>query len=193
MEKPLDLRIQKTHKTLIDAFLQLLQVKKFENITVNELCEAAMVRRATFYKHFADKYEFFTFLIQSIQRDFYDNSGFSEQEENSAFPYVDIIRFSLDFLDENETLVQSVLDSSAFPILLDLVSEQIILDLKERLEQEQNCNKKFLLSPELIALSYTGALTNIMRWWVSHKNQMTKDEIIVQVQRVFKIFNELSS
>ena len=59
MEKPLDLRIQKTYQSLIGAFLQLLKEKPFETITVHEICDMAMVRRATFYKHFGDKYEFF--------------------------------------------------------------------------------------------------------------------------------------
>ena len=186
MEKELDLRIQKTHKALIDAFLQLLKVKRFENITVNDLCAAAMVRRATFYKHFADKYEFFTFFIQNIQREFYNNIRLSEQENSTVFPYIDIIRFSLDFLDENEALVQSVNDSNAFPFLMDLVSEQIMQDLKERLKQEKNSNKSFTVSPELVAVSYTGSLINIMRWWISNKKQMSKEEVIIQLQKIFE-------
>ena len=61
MEKPLDLRIQKTYKALIDAFLQLLQILLLLGIclgivigsiinTVPELCAAVVcgtVGRAT--------------------------------------------------------------------------------------------------------------------------------------------------
>ena len=61
MEPKLDLRIQKTYLSLHNAFTELLEEKKFEEFTVNELCERAMIRRNTFYKHFADKYEYFTF------------------------------------------------------------------------------------------------------------------------------------
>jgi len=185
MEKPLDLRIQKTHTALINAFLQLLQTKRFENITINELCELAMVRRATFYKHFADKYEFFTFFVQWIQREFRNRIAPQEYDRNGVSPYIDIIRFALDFLDENETIVHSVMESNAFPLLLDLISEQIILDVKERLQTDQNNGKELLLSPELMAFSYTGALLNILRWWIGHKNQMSKEEIIAQIQKVF--------
>ena len=185
MEKPLDLRIQKTHTALINAFLQLLQTKRFENITINELCELAMVRRATFYKHFADKYEFFTFFVQWIQNEFRNRFAHKEQDRNGVSPYIDIIRFALDFLDENETIVHSVMKSNAFPLLLDLISEQIILDVKERLQTDQNNGKELLLSPELMAFSYTGALLNILRWWIGHKDQMSKEEIVAQIQKVF--------
>ena len=185
MEKPLDLRIQKTHTALINAFLQLLQTKRFENITINELCELAMVRRATFYKHFADKYEFFTFFVQWIQREFRNRIVPQEHDRNGVSPYIDIIRFALDFLDENETIVHSVMESNAFPLLLDLISEQIILDVKESLQTDQNNGKELLLSPELMAFSYTGALLNILRWWIGHKDQMSKEEIVAQIQKVF--------
>lgn len=185
MEKPLDLRIQKTHTALINAFLQLLQTKRFENITINELCELAMVRRATFYKHFADKYEFFTFFVQWIQREFRNRIVPQEYDRNGVSPYIDIIRFALDFWDENETIVHSVMESNAFPLLLDLISEQIILDVKERLQTDQNNGKELLLSPELMAFSYTGALLNILRWWIGHKDQMSKEEIVAQIQKVF--------
>lgn len=63
MEK-LDLRVHKTYKSLIENFEELLQEKKFEKISVKEICDAAMIRRPTFYKHFLDKYDFLTFFIK---------------------------------------------------------------------------------------------------------------------------------
>ena len=57
MEEKTDLRIRKPYKALCDAF-------------VNELCDEAMIRRATFYKHFADQYDFFSFFIRQKQDQF---------------------------------------------------------------------------------------------------------------------------
>lgn len=62
--KNLDLRVQKTYKALIENFEELLKEKEFENISVKELCDAAMIRRPTFYTHFIDKYDFLTFFIK---------------------------------------------------------------------------------------------------------------------------------
>ena len=66
MEKKLDLRIQKTYMALEEAFTKLLEEKPFESITTNELCDVAMIRRTTFYKHFADKYDYFSFYISNM-------------------------------------------------------------------------------------------------------------------------------
>ena len=52
-----DLRVQRTKKALITTFSDLLETKSFDNITIQDLCEKANVRRSTFYRHFNDKYD----------------------------------------------------------------------------------------------------------------------------------------
>ena len=180
-EKPLDLRIQKTHQALIQAFLKLLEEKRFENITVNEICERAMVRRATFYKHFGDKYEFFTYMVQYIQESFRQHTPRTDSDSNGIDPYVQIVDNTLSFLEQNEGLVNSVMESSAYPILLNLISEQIVRDAKQHFRQDEKNGKKLLLSSELMAQAYTGALINIARWWVRHKDRAGKEEMIRQI------------
>ena len=50
---------RRTLKILTLALTQLLQVKPFEKISVIDICEKALVPRATFYNYFDDKYEDF--------------------------------------------------------------------------------------------------------------------------------------
>ena len=38
MEEKTDLRIRKTYKALCDAFVTILEKKRFDDLTVNELC-----------------------------------------------------------------------------------------------------------------------------------------------------------
>ena len=51
-KKP-DLRVQKTRSALTSALYDLLCQKSFDDVTVTELCEKAVIRKATFYKHFS--------------------------------------------------------------------------------------------------------------------------------------------
>lgn len=62
-----DLRVLRTYESLFRAFESLIAGKRFEDITVSELCDAAMVRRATFYSHFADKNDFVAVMLRWIQ------------------------------------------------------------------------------------------------------------------------------
>ena len=50
-----DLRIVRTRKLLSTALFDLLESTPYEKISVMDICEKAMVHRATFYNHFEDK------------------------------------------------------------------------------------------------------------------------------------------
>ncbi|MGQ0422131.1 TetR/AcrR family transcriptional regulator, partial [Bacillus sp. HC-Mk] len=58
-----DLRIRRTHKLLWDSLFELMtqSKQKYSTITINQICDRAMVHRTTFYKHFEDKDALLTF------------------------------------------------------------------------------------------------------------------------------------
>lgn len=170
MEQKTDLRIIKTYKALTEAFMQMLSEKKFEDIAVNELCERAMVRRATFYKHFADKYEFFAFVVRAKQLEFDAQIQYPAQSLRSRSFYLDIIRRALDFLNSNAKLVQTVLDSNLLPTVMDILSRQIILDITQKLKEDAQNGVPLPASPQVMAQFFTGALMYTITWWVRQKN-----------------------
>jgi len=63
-----DLRVRRTHKFLWEALMAELSERAFEEITVKDICERAMVHRTTFYKHYEDKYA----LLEQGMRQMYD-------------------------------------------------------------------------------------------------------------------------
>ncbi|MFC6294076.1 TetR/AcrR family transcriptional regulator [Lactiplantibacillus daoliensis] len=52
-----DVRKIKTERDLQVAFIQLLAMKGFRQITVADICEASLTSRSTFYAHYLDKYD----------------------------------------------------------------------------------------------------------------------------------------
>lgn len=53
----MDLRIEKTRKSIINAFLEIRSKKELEKITVKEICEKAQINKSTFYSHYHDIYD----------------------------------------------------------------------------------------------------------------------------------------
>ncbi|MDE5564490.1 MAG: TetR/AcrR family transcriptional regulator [Oscillospiraceae bacterium] len=53
----MDLRQQRTKRSIVNAFLALRSEKSLEKITVRELSERAVIHKATFYLHYHDIYE----------------------------------------------------------------------------------------------------------------------------------------
>lgn len=59
MEKKKDLRVMRSQKMIMEAFFSLVEEKGFDQITVSDIAERAMVNRATFYAHFKDKQDLY--------------------------------------------------------------------------------------------------------------------------------------
>lgn len=177
----MDLRIQKTYMALTSTFFELLEEKRFEDITVNELCERAMVRRATFYKHFGDKYEFFTFFIREIQEEFdreiADNSDISMPVDI----YIHIVRRVMKFIKEKDKLLQSLLKSGCLPALLRILSEQVEFDILQKLKADAKNGHKLIADPEVMAHFFTGAILETLQWWLTQKKPLPQERVEEQL------------
>lgn len=62
--KKTDLRVIRTKKMIIEAFLSLVNQKGYEAITIQDIADHAMINRATFYAHFKDKPDLYDFVME---------------------------------------------------------------------------------------------------------------------------------
>ena len=62
----MDLRVQKTLRNIRTVFIELVNEKPIDNITVKELCERALINKATFYLHYENMGE----LIATFEDEF---------------------------------------------------------------------------------------------------------------------------
>lgn len=89
-EKKMDLRIRKTRKAITDAMVELMYEEGFENITIKQIIDRAMVNRSTFYAHYRDKYDLRDKIEEQLLEDFANQAmtglsmalkkGFSDSE-----------------------------------------------------------------------------------------------------------------
>ncbi|MCD7855800.1 MAG: TetR/AcrR family transcriptional regulator [Clostridiales bacterium] len=100
MCEKIDLRVKKTYIALFRSFEKLSKTKDFGDITVNEICDNAMVGKGTFYSHFTDKYDFLSFLINNVFKD-YINKAFENASSDNLCEYYK--EFFLSFIDILET------------------------------------------------------------------------------------------
>jgi len=60
----LDPRVRRTRQLLQEALRKLLEQKRFDDITIQDITEAATLNRATFYAHYPDKFALLEELIR---------------------------------------------------------------------------------------------------------------------------------
>lgn len=70
----MDIRIEKTRQSIINAFIELRSRKELERITIKELCQKAQINKSTFYSHYRDIYDLSdkieTEIVASIMENF---------------------------------------------------------------------------------------------------------------------------
>ena len=185
MEEKMDLRIKKTYLALHNAFDELLEEKRFEDLTVGQLCDRAMIRRTTFYKHFADKYEYFTFYIREMVATFQDRLA-PDVAENEVEAYLlHMCRELLRFIKEHEKLVQNIKNSSMFPMLLSILLEQISSDVAQVLRRaRKDSMPRFQI--EGAAAFYAGGMANTL-FCCMKQDSPVDEEQFVEIIRKFLI------
>lgn len=62
---------RKTKQLIQHSFLQLLEQKSFDSITVGDISQVANINRGTFYLHYLDKYD----LLDKIEQQMFEDLG----------------------------------------------------------------------------------------------------------------------
>lgn len=179
-----DLRVKRTKKALADAFINLLSVKSFEDITINELCDTAGIRRATFYKHYTDKFDFLTLYVSSL-RDRFDSTVWkSDSSAPTREYYVAYAKRMIKFIDENPAATDNVLKSHLFPSMLTIILERNYKDTLARLEASAKAGMKLPATPEVTASMIAGAVAAAIYTWLISGKKKDADELAREVGEV---------
>lgn len=175
VEKKTDLRIIKTHMALHKAFTELLSQKPFELISTNELCDAAMIRRTTFYKHFTDKYDYFNFYLSELMNESKKIVPLDKLEEN-ILEYAERRLYEhLEFMRQHPKITYHCKNSNLVSFFLQSVHLQFETELRYILIDI----KQYPSTPQLdftISL-YAGGLISAISWWLENPDTLSDSEI----------------
>lgn len=95
-----DLRVIKTRKSIMQAFIDLSDKKDFKNITVKDITEEALINRATFYYHFSDIYDLLDKvlaeeLLINLNYEYFEQSKLDEATISNIFKTIAEFQLSL--------------------------------------------------------------------------------------------------
>ena len=163
-----DLRVRRTHKLLWEALMTELAQRSFEEITVKELCERAMVHRSTFYKHYEDKYA----LLEQGMRQMYDAlvaevthappSAFTVDHPPPYFVHV------FEHVAEHQHFYKLMLCGEGIgqfqKLVKDYIAEQALSKVRELLP----ANQHVAFPPAMQVQFFAGAFLSLLGWWLEN-------------------------
>lgn len=181
----MDLRVRKTYSALISACTDLMSEMRFEDITVAMLCDKAMIRRTTFYKHFADKAEFFSFYVDSLRGDMVERGRLAIDElepdiVHTAFAErAAILDAMASYFLEHETLMDNILSSSTCGMMLVVICEKMAQAFNDRAVRDMGVEAP---GPDDLICRCEFAAGGIIRilllWWDQEDRRAGKDEFV---------------
>lgn len=130
MENKIDLRVRRTKKLIGGAFIELMQEKGFEEITVKDIADRAFINRNTFYLHYRDKND----LLKAVCADCLENwrriitQPRSGNEDQHFRP---LIVDTLQEISQKRMFYRTMMDSSGTTYFIDQLKKEIAAQMLE--------------------------------------------------------------
>ncbi len=181
-----DARIVRTKENLVSAFESLIKKKSFENITINEICELAGIRRATFYKHFEDKYDFLRYFIKTLRVKL-DNTGDYGEPDGTVGYYVEYAQEIINFLDENEEILRRILESEEAGSIINVIVYENLRETRKKLYESVKKGLKLPASVNTVADMLVGGVSVVILNWFEEGRPISKETLLKEIAAIIRI------
>ncbi|AYG01364.1 TetR/AcrR family transcriptional regulator [Lactococcus allomyrinae] len=176
MVKTDDLRVKRTRKLITQAFFALLRKKKFEKISIQEIADSAMINRATFYAHYADKQDLYDSLVDDFLTSFttiLDEENLVDGSNVHVKEIETVLTRFYEFVRENPELAQIITDRAHEQSLMDRFLE-ILSERYAELFEKLEVRERDVIVPNDFVISYISSiLVGTLDWWVNSSKQMS--------------------
>lgn len=173
-----DLRTKRTKKFLVKALLELLEKNSIEEISITDICDRAMVHRTTFYTHFKDKYDLFSYLLKQFSEEIYLRMEIKHQEyPTPKAMYLSLANVVLDIMEENRKQMLAIMKNNSNEMILNIFFENMQSSICNLLEQNEHKNS-FQVPLEIMSNFYTGGFISLAIWWLYNPNKYKKEQLL---------------
>ncbi len=181
-----DLRVRRTRKLLMQALIDLIIEKGFSAITVQDIADRAMVHRATFYRHYVDKYD----LLEQYMNEVYELTAAQEElasvqphDAGAHNPLVGMVRM-FEEVQKNADFYRAMLGAKGDLAFMQRIQQFSAMRLRNVLSNKRVQSKS---PPFDVCLSYLSlAGVGVMVWWLKDGQAYTPEQIAAWINQLNK-------
>ncbi|HUZ93319.1 MAG TPA: TetR family transcriptional regulator [Edaphobacter sp.] len=171
-----DPRIRRTRQLLQGALRELMQTRSFDEISVQDITDAATVNRATFYDHYTDKFSLLDAMV---------GGGFHKllHERNVSFDgtcpsaAASIILATCDYLTESHGDRAACTRQNAFePLMESAMTAAIRKVLSKGLKNDGSAG-----ASEMVATTASWAIYGAVKQWFYTPDHAPAEEIVGRI------------
>jgi len=171
-----DLRIIRTRKLLSNTLLDMMETDSIEKISVIDLCNKAMVNRATFYAHFEDKYHLLDYALEELKDEIYDRFTKTNQPNTPGEMITMLITMAVDFWYDKQNHIMNIILNNRNGRIVETVTNSIAISIKHQLKKYKDT---YDISVPLSVLSnfIAGGMSSVALLQIDNPTKYTKEDL----------------
>ncbi|HVI41437.1 MAG TPA: TetR/AcrR family transcriptional regulator [Anaerovoracaceae bacterium] len=187
MKQKEDLRITRTKKRIKDALIQLLQEKSYEQITIQDIADKAMINRNTFYLHYLDKAD----LLEKISIACLDdlkaclNESRFKSEQFSPDDFLEIIEAVFQSIEQNLAVYQSFMGKCECPNFKTLLKTIISDHISQGIQRKSKFKGKNLITLKIHTEYMTSGLVGVINLWLDKENNISTPDVLDTLYQIY--------
>jgi AcrR family transcriptional regulator len=170
----MDRRQQKTRDAIFKAFSNLIEHKRYGNITVQEIIDEANIGRSTFYAHFETKDDLLKALCTDIFNHVFADELMSEKTHDFSGGNNGLeakLTHILHHLKDSETNIVGILSSESGELFMRYFKDYLTVIFSKYLNEiKMNAPADFVLN------HLVGSFAETVKWWIDNKMIYTPED-----------------
>lgn len=171
----MDRRQKKTRAAIFSAFLELLQTKSYDKITIKDIIDNANVGRSTFYIHFETKDE----LLRAMCTEIFDHVFSKELQKESTHDFsggnksfTDKITHILFHIRENDEQIKKILSCESGEIFMRYLKNYLHEIFRAHIiTPDKKIPQEYILNHMVTSFAET------IKWWINGKVDYAPGEV----------------
>ena len=180
MAKKIDLRVKRTNKMIMEAFIHLVEAKGYDNITIQEIADEAMINRATFYSHFKEKQDLYDQIFKQAIDAFaavLDPDQIVQGNRLKVRKIEMVLKNIYEQIQANRKFFLTIMDASGNEILRKKVAE-ILNEKYSHVFKRLKITENDIEVPLDFIIEYmTSIFVGTLHWWITSDTTMSADSL----------------
>jgi hypothetical protein len=174
-----DRRIQKTKKSLTEALINLIIVKGYEKVTIQDIIDKANVGRSTFYMHYESKEQLLLDGHNNLNVKMFSNEFENDTESNE-------INFEnlFNHVAENHQLAKAMLGKKGGNIVTAFFKNNIAFKIKKKFGKQFGKSKSEQKLLSFLSDASGSAVISLLVSWMEDEMPFTTKEMSLQCQNL---------
>lgn len=185
MEYKEDLRIVRTRKLLSNTLLDMMEETSIEKISVIDLCNRAMVNRATFYAHFEDKYHLLNFALDELQDEVYAKFTHDFAAASPSDMLKAVMLMAIDFLYDKKNDVAKVIFYNRNEKVISTIQDSLAQSIKYQLSKYKDAYE-IKIPIHILSAFFAGGMVSIALYMIDNPEKCSYQDLVSYADTVAK-------